>query len=130
LAGISDRLKPNGQFLSHELLADGPNIEAIHRDLTTSIRVNATPLSAKDWRELCEQAGLSIKQSQTGEMALLKPQRLLQEEGVGTLLTMGWNLLTRPTIRQRIFGMREVFQRYGKDIGYIVLSAQKQSLEG
>jgi len=125
LAGICDRLKPGGRFLSHELLADGPDAETIRQDLTTAIRVNAQPLSSDDWITACQQAGLTVTQQATGPMALLNPQRIAQEEGLPTLLTIGWNVLTRPVMRDRILTMRQVFQRHADHLGYIVLCAQK-----
>ncbi|MBE7383346.1 MAG: class I SAM-dependent methyltransferase [Leptolyngbya sp. SIO1E4] len=125
LAGICDRLKPNGQFLSHELLANGPNTATIYQDLAATIRVNANPLSVEDWIAACQQAGLTVQQSHTGSMALLKPHRIAQEEGLSTLLTIGWNMLTRPIIRQRILSMRAVFNRHRQHLGHVVLCAGK-----
>ena len=45
---ICDRLKPNGLFLSHELMVGGSETPAIRRDLADRIRVNATPLPAEE----------------------------------------------------------------------------------
>ena len=128
LKGIGDRLKPNGLFLSHELLVDGANTATIRRDLAATIRVNANPLSAEEWIAACQQAGLKVEHHQTGSMNLLNPRFIVREEGFSTLLTMGWNMLTKPILRQRILSMRQVFNRYNSDLGYIVLCAQK-SLE-
>ena len=125
LAGICARLKPNGQFLSHELLVSGPNTAAIHRDLAATIRVNATPLSGDDWIAACQQAGLTVQRYHTGSMSLLNPRCIVQEEGFFTLLAIGWNMLSHPILRQRILSMRQVFNRHGSDLGYIVLCAQK-----
>ena len=58
-------------------------------------------------------------------MALLNPLRIVQEEGLGTLLRLGWNLLVHPIMRQRILAMRRVFTQYSDDLGYIVLRAAK-----
>ncbi|MEB3356610.1 MAG: methyltransferase domain-containing protein [Synechococcales bacterium] len=126
LAGIGDRLKPHGQFLSHELRVDGSNPDAIHQDLSTTIRVNAAPLSTADWMAACQQAGLTVNHHKAGPMTLLNPRRIAQEEGISTLLTIGWNLLTRPILRQRILSMRKTFLRHNSNLGYIVLTAQKQ----
>ncbi|EKU99409.1 Cyclopropane-fatty-acyl-phospholipid synthase [Leptolyngbya sp. PCC 7375] len=126
LSGICDRLKPNGQFLSHESRASDSDIEAIHRDLSATIRVNATPLSMQGWMDVCQTAGLTVEQSSIGPMALLNPLCIAKEEGVPTLLTMGWNMLTRPVLRQRILSMRETFIRHGSDLGYVVLCARKE----
>ncbi|WOD39836.1 class I SAM-dependent methyltransferase [Nodosilinea sp. E11] len=125
LAGVRDRLKPGGRFLSHELLANGPNPEVIHSDLAAAIRVNAQPLSSDNWIDACRQAGLPVQHYATGPMTLLNPQHIAQEEGLPTLLTIGWNLLTRPVIRDRILTMQQVFLRHANHLGYIILCTQK-----
>ncbi|ASC70483.1 Demethylrebeccamycin-D-glucose O-methyltransferase [Halomicronema hongdechloris C2206] len=125
LQGICDRIKPGGQFLSHELVVDGPDAVAIQRELAATIRVNAQPLCTDDWLTTCRQAGLAIEQYDTGPMALLNPRRIAQEEGLATLLRLGWNLLTRPILRRRILEMRRVFTRHRQELGYIVLGAKK-----
>ena len=125
LEGICDRLKPGGHFLSHELRVSGSDPKAIHRDLSNTIRVNASPLSAEAWVAACQTAGLTIEQSHTGPMTLLSPRHIAQEEGIPTLFTIGWNMLTRPVLRQRIFSMRDTFQRHGSNLGYIVLRATR-----
>jgi predicted O-methyltransferase YrrM len=125
LRGVGDRLKPGGQFLSHELLVNGPNAATIHQKLAATIRVNATPLSTEGWLEACQHAGLHVAQHQTGPMALLNPQRIVQEEGIGTLLSLGWNMLIHPVIRQRILAMRQVFTQHRDELGYIILRAEK-----
>ena len=125
LAGIGQRLKPNGQFLSHELRISGPDPSAILRDLSSTIRVNAVPLSPEGWITACQTAGLTVEDHDTGPMTLLNPRRIAQEEGLPTLLTIGWNMLTRPVLRQRILFMRETFLRHGSDLGYMLLCARK-----
>jgi SAM-dependent methyltransferase len=129
LAGICDRLKPNGQFLSHELRAEGSDTEAIHRDLSATIRVNAAPLSIEQWLAACQTASLTIEHYNAGPMTLLNPRHIAQEEGVPTLLTMAWNMLTRPILRQRLLAMRDTFIRHKDDLGYVVLCARKSAPE-
>ncbi|MBE9102444.1 SAM-dependent methyltransferase [Vacuolonema iberomarrocanum] len=125
LAGICDRLKSKGQFLSHELRVGGSESDMIRQDLSTTIRVNAAPLSAEEWIAACQDAGLAVEQHDSGPMHLLNPRRIAQEEGLTTLLTIGWNVLTRPVLRQRILSMRETFVRHSNDLGYMVLRARK-----
>lgn len=127
LAGICDRLKPNGHFLSQELCVSGPNRDSIYRDLSATIRVNAKPLPAEDWIAACQTAELTIEHHTVGPMMLLNPRKIAQEEGISTLASIGWNMLTRPVLRQRILAMRDTFKRHHDDLGYIVLCARREN---
>ncbi len=126
VSGICDRLKPGGNFLSHELLARNRELE-IHKALSEVIRVNSTPLSESGWIAVCQNAGLQVEKCQTGVMGFLNLRQMVEDEGfVGTLGIL-WNILSRSQIRDRILAMRRVFQHYQQDLGYIVISAKKQS---
>jgi predicted O-methyltransferase YrrM len=124
LAGVSALLKPDGRFLSHELLIEGKETE-IYPALRGAIRVNTTPLSEEGWRLILADAGLTVTQHQIGAMGLLDPQTVLREEGIFDSLKMAWNLFTRPALRQRVLEMHDVFTRYRHELGYILLLARK-----
>ncbi|MFS8118370.1 MAG: SAM-dependent methyltransferase [Microcoleus sp.] len=126
LSGIGDRLKPNGKFLSHELLAKNRESE-IHKALSEVTRANSTPLSESGWIAVCKNAGLQVEKSQTGAMGLLNLRRMLDDEGFVGTARIVWNVLSRSQIRDRILAMRQVFQKYQQDLGYIIICAQKQS---
>jgi hypothetical protein len=90
-------------------------------------RANSTPLSESGWIAVYQNAGLQVEKCQSGAMGLLNLPRMLQDEGfVGTVRIL-WNILSRSQIRDRILAMRRVFQHYQQDLGYIVISAKKQS---
>lgn len=125
LSGAVARLKPEGHFLSHELLVGGPNLEAIRQDLSAKIRVNAVPLTVEDWITTCRDVGLDLLNHQSGPMGLLRPQQIAREEGVTTLFTMAWNMITQPIVRQRILEMRSVFNQYQDNLGYIIAQYKK-----
>lgn len=129
LQGIRDRLKPKGKFLSHELLARN-NEEDIHQSLSQAIRVNATPLSQAGWCKVCEAALLEVQQDCTGEMGLLNPAQMLQDEGLIGTLRIVWNILTQAPIRERVQQMRRAFKKHEADLGYIVFWAIAQKFEG
>lgn len=61
-----------------------------------------------------------------GPMTLLNPRRIAQEEGVFTLFTMAWNMLTRPILRQRILAMRATFMHHSSELGYMTLCARQK----
>jgi predicted O-methyltransferase YrrM len=125
LAGVSDRLKPGGKFLSHEMLASTEDT-ALYRDLATSIRTNSTPLSAENWIAAFNVAELDVRQQRTGPMGLLNVSQMIRDEGVKTVLQIAWNVLTNAEIRDRVLQMRQVFKRHQHELGYIVICAERR----
>jgi len=125
LDGVRDRLKPGGKFLSHELLATAQE-EDIHRALAATLRVNSTPLSQTNWIDICEAAGLQVLQHQTGDMELLNPTRIIQDEGVMDAIKFFWNVLTQTRVRNRLLAIRRVFKQYRQELGYITLCAERK----
>ena len=117
---ICERLKPGGKFLFHELLARNNETE-INKALAQVIRVNSTPLSEFNWILLCENAGLQVQQCQTGKMELLKLQRILEDEGIVDTVRFLWNIFRYPQLRERVLAMRQVFDKYQQDLGYIII---------
>ncbi|XGV98137.1 MAG: class I SAM-dependent methyltransferase [Leptolyngbya sp. BL-A-14] len=125
LHGIHDRLKPGGKFLSHELMANDRE-EDIHRALAAALRANSTPLSATNWINTCEAAGLQVLHHQTGAMGLLNPTRIIQDEGFRDAIQFFWNVLTQVKIRNRLVAIRRVFKQYRQELGYIALCAERK----
>lgn len=126
LEGIQQVLKPQGTFLSHEMLATGDKAE-LNRALSQVIRVNAQPLSVEEWQQACEQAGLTIQQSKTGGMGLLNPKRVIEDEGLFPSLKIAWNVLTQAAIRERVLEMKHTFDQYRDQLGYIAFYASKEA---
>lgn len=125
LQGVRDRLKPGGKFLSHELAA--PNLDQIHQELAAALRVNTTPLTESAWAEALKQAGFTVTNCKTGAMRLLDPLQLLQDEGVAGTLKLAWNVLTQPTLRDRILTIRRVFHQHQQNLSYIILKGDRTS---
>jgi predicted O-methyltransferase YrrM len=124
LQGVSDRLKPSGLFLSHELQVNDRAAE-IHQALAAAIHANATPLTVENWTATLATAHLTVQHCQTGKMALLSLPHVIQDEGILNTLRIGWNVLSQPQLRSRVLAMRQVFQCYQANLGYIILAAQK-----
>jgi predicted O-methyltransferase YrrM len=122
LTQIKSHLKPGGKFLAHELLAR-ENIKEIHRELSKVNHVNATPLSEKGWINSCENAGLKVQKYQTGSMKILNPIDIIKDEGIADTGKFFWNLLRHKIIRGRVLEMKNVFQKYRDDLGYIIFYA-------
>ncbi len=125
LNGVHDRLKPGGKFLSHELLA-ADREEEIHRTLAATLRANSTPLSETNWIDTCEAAGLQVLHHRTGEMGLLNPTRIIQDEGWRDAIQFFWNVLTQARVRHRLLAIQHVFKQYRQELGYIVLCAERK----
>jgi len=124
LRGVGDRLKPSGSFLSHEMRVQGREAE-IRQALAATIRTHANPLSEADWIAAFETAGLSVTQQKVGPMGLLDPMQILKDEGWRDTLRFFWNALTQAQIRDRLLAMRQVFQTYRQELGYIALCAKR-----
>jgi predicted O-methyltransferase YrrM len=119
LSEVRDRLKPGGCFLSHELVA-GNRVKDIQQDLSRVARISATPLCQQDWIDTFTSIGFTVQQHQTGSMALLKPSQILVDEGIIGSFQIAWNILTQPVIRDRVMQMRQMFQQYRPQLGYII----------
>lgn len=123
LSAIKDRLKPEGKFLSHEMLVLSHESE-VRQSLSQTIKVNANPLTIEEWKITCEKAGLSLQQQQTGEMGLLNFGQMVRDEGLLRTIKIAWNVLTNPNLRQRVLQMRRSFLQERDNIGYIVFWAK------
>jgi SAM-dependent methyltransferase len=122
LTQVKSHLKPGGKFLAHELFGR-ENLEEIHRELSKVNHVNVTPLSEIGWINACENAGLTVQKYQTGAMRILNPIDIIKDEGIADTGKIFWNLLRHKIIRDRILEMKNVFQKYHEDLGYIVFCA-------
>lgn len=123
-------LRPGGRYALHELclLPDGvPDAEkrAIENALTQAIHVGARPLTPSEWRGLLEAEGFTVREQRLAPMHLLEPLRLLQDEGLAGALRFALNLLRDREARARVLAMRSVFRRYRRNLGAILLLAER-----
>ncbi len=123
-------LRPGGRYGIHELCVvpdDMPTDrrQEIDRMLSSVIHVGARPLSEHEWKNLLEGAGFRVVGVGYAPMHLLRPRRLVQDEGVLGALRLTKNLLLDSTARRRVVAMRQVFEHYRNNLGAIYLIAQK-----
>lgn len=121
-------LKKGGLYGIHELgLRDveGENKDQIKKDLASSIKINARPLTEQEWKTILEKEGFTVKKVYTNHMYLLEPQRIIEDEGLARSVKIGWNILTHPEARKRIAEMRKVFRRHQQYINAISIVAEK-----
>ncbi len=123
-------LKPGGVYGIHEmgLMPDhiDPEIKKeIQRGLSKTIKVNARPLAKSEWCALLEKEGFKIKKVEESPMALLKVKRILSDEGLVRTLKIGFNVLTHPKERKKIFTMRKTFNKYEEHLTSYAIIAEK-----
>lgn len=125
-------LRPGGRYGLHEmcLRPDGldPAVQDHLRDeLTRTIRVGARPLTVADWRSLLEDAGFVVGFQKTVDMALLRPRRLIADEGFGRAVKIVANIARDADARHRVNAMRATFHDHRDELGAIALVATKPS---
>lgn len=125
-------LRPGGRYGLHEmsLVPDdmAPDRKGeIERSLSSAIHVGARPLGRKEWIELLEQAGFHVVHVHERPMDLLRPARLLEDEGLVGALRFLKNVLTDGPARRRVMEMRRTFERYRSSLGAICLVAERRA---
>ncbi len=123
-------LRPGGRYAIHELGVTPDDIEEarytqLRQALARAIHVNARPMTASAWRELLEGAGLSVDWVGTAPMALLKPRRNLEDEGVRGVLRIMRNVLRDKELRRRIRTMAKSFRAHEDNMCGIALVAHR-----
>jgi hypothetical protein len=123
-------LKPGGRYGVHELCLVPEDVDPsigdrIQRELSHDIHVGVRPITIRQWRELLEDAGLSVVAEQIAPMHLLEPARLVQDEGLLRAVRFAWNVATHPAARRRVLSMRRVFRKYAANLAAVALIATK-----
>ena len=121
-------LRPGGLYGVHELCLrpetlDPQAQERVRRDLSGVIRVGARPLTVREWRTVVERAGFVIRHEATVPMNLLRPRRLIDDEGLFRALRIVLKILRTPVARKRVRSMRAMFRRRRDHLGAIALVA-------
>ncbi|MDO8549662.1 MAG: class I SAM-dependent methyltransferase [Ignavibacteria bacterium] len=123
-------LKKGGRYGIHEICLHPDNLDEeykdkIRKDLSEAIHVNARPLTIPEWEKLFADAGFKIESIMTNPMHLLKPARLIRDEGFRVIKIL-FNVLTTRHALKRILKMRGVFNQYEKNMKSISIIAIKE----
>ncbi len=123
-------LIPKGRYGIHELClvpddANQTTRDSLERELSDAIHVGVRPLTAREWRELLESAGMIVVAEHTAPMHLLEPRRLVSDEGLLRAIRFVWNVARHRTARRRVLAMRKVFRKYHDNLAAIALVAVK-----
>lgn len=124
-------LRSGGRYGIHELAVIPDDMPAeqkrdIDRALSSVIHVGARPLPFREWKALLEDVGFRVVAIGYAPMHLLRPLRLIQDEGVLGTLRLAKNLMVDHAARRRVLAMRRVFERYRRNLSAIYLVAQKE----
>lgn len=117
-------LKPNGFLLTHDVVLNTEDVEKVLEDLREAIKVSITPLSKENWKTLFVQCGFRNVETFTGEMSLLSPKGLIQDEGVMGAMKIIGNAL-KPENRETFKKMFQTFNNPENKLGFIALCSQK-----
>lgn len=125
-------LRDGGRYAIHELAIEPDDVDdevktAIRKSLARSIKVNARPLTAEEWRKLFEDNGFEVETVSYAPMALLEPQRILADEGLLGTLKFVSNVLRDSDARSRVLQMRSTFTEYKKHLVAIEVIARKKA---
>ena len=123
-------LRPGGRYVIHELamrpdtIPEAPATE-IRRALARAINVNARPLTVADWRRTLEDVGLVVEETRMAPMALLKPGRMVADEGVFGALRIMRNVARDKDLRERVTTMARTFKKYDRHLCGVAIVARK-----
>lgn len=117
-------LKPNGFLLTHDVVLNTDDVEKVLEDLREAIKVTVTPLSKEDWKATFNHCGFRNVETFTGEMSLLSPKGLIQDEGVLGAMKIVGNAL-KPENRETFKKMFQTFNDRENKLGFIAVCSQK-----
>ncbi|KGF24181.1 methyltransferase domain-containing protein [Corynebacterium sp. MSK044] len=123
-------LEPGGLYAIHELGLTPDTIDAeladqLRKRLAKTIRVNARPLTRREWCGLLEESGFDIEWVGTEPMALLSMRRNLADEGFGGVFRILRNVVRDRDLRHRVLEMRRTFNEYRDNLTGIAIIARK-----
>jgi ubiquinone/menaquinone biosynthesis C-methylase UbiE len=124
-------LKTGGLYGIHELglapndIAEETKSE-IQRELAQVIKVNARPLTVKEWTNLLEKEGFIVIKIETNPMYLLELKRIIDDEGFFRTLKISLNIIRNPSARKRILAMRKTFRKHQEYLNAVAIVAEKK----
>lgn len=130
LEELSRILRPGGRFALHEV-AFAPNdiddeVKArVSSELTSTIKVNVTPMTVAGWEALLAEHGLSVQERFTAPLHLLEPRRLIADEGIGGAARFVSRVARDSAARGRVLAMRRAMHSNAAHLQSIGLVATR-----
>lgn len=131
LADLSRVLRPGGRFGLHEIAFTPAEITQGERDqvaasLSSSIHVNVSPLTIREWTDLLADYDLVVEHQHTAPLHLLEPRRLFADEGIVGALRFVRNVLRDREARARVVAMRRAMRSNSDHLQAVALVATKR----
>lgn len=93
--------------------------------LSEAVRVNVSPLTIEEWRQLLNNAGFKVDKIYYSSMCLLEPGRLIKDEGFGGMIKLMYKVFNTPGALRRILELRKLFRNYKCNLKAICMVAVK-----
>ncbi len=115
IAELARLLRPGGRFALHEVAFAPDDIADVDRQrvagaLTSTIKVNVTPMTVVGWDDLLAEHGLVVQSSWRAPLHLLEPRRLVSDEGVAGAARFVSNVVRDRDARDRVRAMRSAMR--------------------
>lgn len=117
-------LKPGGFLLTHDVMLNTGDAEAVIQSLREAIHLTVTPLTKEGWKTLFHNCGFRNVDAYSGEMTLLSPKGLIHDEGVLGAMKIVGNAL-KPENRDTFKKMFQTFNDPENKLGFIAVCSQK-----
>ncbi|WP_018652318.1 class I SAM-dependent methyltransferase [Actinobacillus capsulatus] len=117
-------LKPGGFLLTHDVMLNTEDADAVIQSLREAINLTVTPLTKEGWKTLFHECGFRNVDAYSGEMTLLSPKGLIHDEGVLGAMKIVGNAL-KPENRDTFKKMFQTFNDPENKLGFIAVCSQK-----
>eukprot|EP01083_Nonionella_stella_P150837 481121_1 len=117
------------KFILHEVFfkTDDEELQELtKKDMSKVLNIGFVPETSDTWQKLLSDAGFTIDHVSTGDLALLNPISLIQDEGVAGFARISFNAATQPYLRKRMLATKSAISRHSKELGYITIIATKK----
>lgn len=115
VAELTRVLRPGGRFALHEIAfapadIDDATRERVRSEMSSTIKVNVSPMSITGWDALLSEHGLVVQDRFQLPLHLLEPRRLIADEGLVGAARFVANVARDRPARQRVKSMRSVMR--------------------
>lgn len=112
---LSRVLRPGGRFALHEVAFAPDDIDdatraTVAKALTSTIKVNVTPMTVGGWDALLAEHGMTVRARFHEPLHLLEPRRLISDEGFAGAARFAANVARDGDARRRVIAMRKAMR--------------------